>query len=344
MFTPIDNTQAIAPHNPLTTPIDRGLWYLKPAFKARVIGDSRFQAIHSHPGWAVKQAYVNSCIAAVFTEEVRLRTPDIVSRIILGEVLQDTLTKCIAHLTATQPPAWQAIAWPNGPTYGILAHLRLQQVQILHADLLKIFKTTPLTPHILQSLHIQWAYWFQTLLSLAHLAEANWEVNPTGFITINTPFVFCQAWRISLISTILLQPLCYLFSKEPPPRLKADRYDKGYISYPGCLALLSPHIVLSAPVEDAQHHLAINPQTAPRLLKDPAFSNNLWLALNKSGGARAEASGHAYYLQALDKGNTPHFLLYDPLKKHPLILNSTSLLNRLNQTPWDIFIDHSWTF
>lgn len=343
MFTPIENTQAIAPHKPLAAPVDRGLWYLKSAFKALVIADPRFQATCTHPGWAVKQAYANSCIAAVFTEEVRLRTPGIVSRIILGEVIQDTLAQRIAHLTATQSPAWQAIAWPNGPTYSTLAPLRLQQVQSLHTNLLKTFNNTPSTFPIARPLHTQWAYWFQTLLSLAHLAEPNWEANPTAFITINTPFLFGQAWRISLLSTTLLQPLRYLFSKEPPPRLKKDRYDKGYISYPGCLALLSPHIALSAPVEDAQHHLALNPKTAPLLLKDKAFTHTLWLALHKAGGARAEAAGHAYYLQALETDDAPHFLLYDPLKKHPLILNSTALLKRLSQNPWDIFVDHPWT-
>ncbi len=336
--------------------------FLKPAFKQHVLEDPHLEKFLKHPfypicqaideAYLVPQSYMNSCIAAVFTEEVHLKTPHILSRILLGKLLHETLVLQISTLKESTPWIWKKDAWPKGPSIEELCAERMHCNEVAYQaikeslknllsglpdfDSKKGFKKT------YRKLQNQWASYFQNLLSLAHLSDPEWGNDKDSFISINTPFFLTRQWGINQFRIHLSSLIQSLIPYNKQPRLKEDRQEKGYISYSGCLNLLNPHLYLSAPEDKLAYHLRIDSHLQEALVNDKShsFLSSLWESLKQNGGARVESRGHAYFLNIEHTHNTTlSFSLYDPLIPSLQKLSPHQITQLFIQTQWDIFID-----
>lgn len=266
----------------------------------------------------VIQTCLNTCTAAVFTEEVRWRTANWRSRILLGDCLQHKIAERIQYLTNTHPPYWNKLAWPEGPRQGKWILEEWNCTVSLQTRSHKAYQNT------LPTLSRDWGAWVQQLLSLVPLLKD--ETHTPLPITLNTPFLWGRNTRLNALLYGLIRQVSRLKSSLAPSLQL--RQEAGFIDYDMCLYALKPYVQLSAP-DPATH--SITEINTPN-----EWNESLWQRIYQQGLARAESKSHAYLLYANSTRANPHcFMIYDPLKG-----NWQLMVADMQKCRWVIFLEN----
>ena len=276
----------------------------------------------------IQQHFLNTCIAAVFLQELIIHSPEFLSLHVLANnthaLLKNLVTKKQDHLL-------QMPAWPKGPTTEGLIKSRLEKAQKLLFKNESLFEDFILKKNILplDSIYLltkRWTHAMELLLSMAQLVDNHWGEDLDNLVTINTPKYFKNHWHTSAIAIALTQ----LF-KTHAPRLKQDRYYRGYIDYDACCALLSNFVDISAPTE-------AHTRTLKSFRKNPLEPEYIWEQVRPQIGARIERPGHALYLQTIQL-KQQEFLLHDPMAPKAIALNFTELKSFLKTANYEFFLN-----
>jgi len=321
---------------PITTSLPAWADKLSVLLLDRLEQDPRFTWLQEENLWdqwvlhtpkkPVQQSAANNCIAAVFTEEIRQKTPDILSRYWLGYLLQKEIQNqqhsiaCSIHAKRCDAQLQKAAQ------YQTQAQDKIETI----FDYFYLEKSNAIAKDS-QSFHHIWENWIQLLLGIFSLMKPSSTNNPFGYI--ETPWIFSKNAYVNLTLAACQDTLTGQLTKAK------YRYS-SYINYEACLEILSHYMHLSAP--HGQHHIwRIHPLSMPDFFNQKALKtiDIFWYLLHEQQGARAQANQHAYFIYTQLNNQQRYFKLYDPLKKSPIRLEPPALLDRFKAHFWEIFME-----
>lgn len=286
-----------------------------------------FEGFHS------QQVYANTCIAAVFIQEIVQKCPHGWFLWILLKSIYEALEKRLSDLNLQNPSFWVNPVNPLIQNWFTFSHHNWSDIINRMNNLEKIiyslmeYKQIKKNSNECVQFKLKWNTCFQALLCWAPIyCDDIIDKNFFG-LTIPIPFYFGNNFYINQIIFFIKNFFHTLSLSICSKKNQKFILEHSFIDYVSCLKLFADYIVLNYPVDSEGNQTWLMPSL---FVCDQAFDRFLNRLL-KSNGAVLQQENHMYYLVVEEKNKALLLKLHDPLLQQPLYMNRKAFENFLSR-------------